>query len=486
MFWKNTNFALILHYISLILLFESLFMLSAAAIAAGYREPILSGMLGAALVTFSVGLLFYFLTRKFRNQEPGRRESLLIVSAGWFFLGFFGTLPYLLTGTIPHVANALFESVSGFSTTGSSILTDVEAMPKSILFWRSETHWIGGIGIIVMVIAIMPFLKVSGIQLFGSEASIVVEERIVPKMRYVARNFGIIYVGFTVAQTLLMWIAGMPLFDSVCHSFGTVATGGFSTQNDSIAGYSPVIQYIVTFFMLIAGMNFSLHFLLFTGRGRQMWKNEEWRFYLIIIFGVVALLTVTLFLKMGMPLEAAFRDASFQVVTIITATGFATDDYLLWPIYGQLLIAMLMLIGASAGSTGGGVKVIRHLVALKKIRHSFRRLIYPNAVSHVRYNGRVLDAEQVSGIIGFIIFYYLILVGGILFLMAVGLDAATSFGSVATTMAGIGPGFGTVGPVSNFAHLPDVAKYFLCLTMILGRLEIYPVVILFTPWFWKA
>mgnify|MGYP001074401800 CR=1 FL=1 len=486
MFGTKTNFALIIHYISLVLAIEGLFILSTAAIALIYREHALNGIVGAAGITFLTGMFLNLITRKWRYTEPGQRESLLIVFISWIFLGIMGATPYLFTRSIPHVADAVFESVSGFTTTGSSILKDIEIMPRSILFWRSLTHWIGGIGIIVMVLAIMPFMNIRGNMLFGSEASVVVEDSVTTKVRYVARNFGIIYAGLTLAEILSLILAGMPVFDSICHSFGTIATGGFGTKNNSIAGYSPAIHYIITIFMILSGMNFTLHFFALKGKFSKIWENEEMKYYLGTIVGVTLILTGILWLKMNYSPEWAFRSSLFQVASIITATGFATDDYLLWPSYANMFIAMLMLIGASAGSTGGGVKVIRHVIVVKKIKHHFRSLIHPSAFLSIHYGKKPLAPDQVSGIIGFVILYYLIVLFGTLVLMALGYDFGTSFGSIATTMDGCGPGFGTVGPVNNFAHLSDTAKYILSVSMITGRLEIYPVLILFTHWFWRT
>ena len=425
------------------------------------------------------------MTKKQRQIEPGRRESFLIVCLGWFFLGIIGAIPYYATNAIPQFVNAYFESISGFSTTGSSILSDIEALPKSLLFWRAETHWIGGMGIIVMVIAVMPFLNINGIYLFYSETTRVSDEKISTKIRYAARNMGLVYIGLTLIEILFLLAGKMTFFDSVCHSFATIATGGFSTQNDSITSYSPYIQYVITAFMLLSGINFTLHVLLLKGNFKAVIKNEELKLYLTIVAVVTLLIAVLLYTKMDFGVEAAFRNSIFQVVSIITATGFGSADYLQWPVLAMFLIGLLMLIGASAGSTGGGIKVIRHLISLKKIRHSLRELSRPNVVRVIRYNGHAVKPEYISAVLAFIITYYSILAASTLVLMIYGLDPATSFGSAATCMAGIGPGFGTVGPAGNFFHLPSGAKYFLTVLMVIGRLEIYSVLIIFTRSFWK-
>ncbi|MCY1723520.1 TrkH family potassium uptake protein [Prolixibacteraceae bacterium Z1-6] len=478
--------ALILHFVSIVVVFESLFMLLAVAVSFYYRESITCRFFLTFIGTLLFGVLLNILTRKKRYIEPSKRESFVIVSLGWILMGLVGTLPYLATQSIPQFTNAFFESISGFTTTGSSILADIELLPKSILFWRAETHWIGGMGIIVLVIAIMPFLKINGIYLFYSEISSVANEKVSTRIKNIARNLWLIYIGLTFVETILLWVGGMPLFDSVCHSFATIATGGFSTQNDSIAGYSPFVQYIIAFFMMMSGINFTVHFLMLNRKFKSALKNEELRLYLKIILFVGGIITLLLFFQhRELGFERAFRSSFFQVISIITATGFATADYLQWPVQAVGLIAILMLIGASSGSTGGGIKVIRHLIAFKKIRQGVTEIIYPNTVKVVRYNGKHIQKELVQNILTFIFFYYLIVAVGTFVMMFWTNDLATSFGAVATSMAGIGPGFGTVGPVSNFLHLPTGAKYFLALLMVVGRLEIYSLLVIFTPSFWR-
>jgi len=482
---KKINFPLVLRYIFIVLVAEGIFMTAASLYSLFGSPSILVPMAFSSAITLLTGLSGRYFTRKFRHSEPGKRDVTLIVSLGWIVVGIFGTFPYLTTGSIPNFPDAFFECVSGITTTGASILTDIEVLQPGILLWRSLTHWIGGIGIIVMVIALLPSTGTGAMHLFSSEASVVVEERMHSKIRYVARTFGFIYLSLTILEIVSLTLAGMPLFDSVCHSFGTIATGGFGTKNSSIAGYSPAIHYIIAIFMVLSGMNFTMHFLSVKGKFRQIWKNEEWRAYVLIIIFVTLFITLILYLKKDLPLETAFRNSFFQVSSIITATGFVTDDYLLWPLYGRILIFLLMLIGASAGSTGGGVKVIRHVIAFKKIRSMIINPVHSKAVIPIRYNGKTIDGGTVSSVFVFIIIYYAITASGMVILMLMGIDRATSLGGVITCMGGIGPGFGSVGPVYNFAHLPDGAKFLLSAHMIIGRLEIYPVIILFTRWFWK-
>lgn len=450
------------------------------------HEPELKRVFFAVLTTLGTGGFLYLVSWNSRYGEPGVREGLIIVSAGWIFLAFFGSLPYLYTQTIPAFADAWFESMSGFTTTGSSILSDIESLPRSMLFWRSETHWIGGMGIIVLVVAIMPLLKMYGGQLFNLEASVVVEEKFSTKIRYVARSIWMIYVGLTALETVLLTLGGMNLFDSICHSFATVATGGFSTKNTSIADYSPYIQYVITVFMLLSGINFVLHVLIASGKYKKALQNNELWFYLKIVFLVGAVLTLILFFSSEISFEKAFRNSYFQVISVITATGFATDDYLLWPTHGIMMIVLLMLVGACAGSTGGGVKVIRHYINWQVIKKSIKQTISPNAVYHVKYNNRTLSPKQVGAVSNFILLYYGIVVIGTIVMIGIGNDWETSFGSIVTTMGGIGPGFGNVGPASNFSMLTEPSKYLLTFTMLIGRLEIFPVLTLFTHWFWRT
>lgn len=483
---SKISIPLILHFISIVVTFESLFMLLALLVSLYYHETITQNLFFAFMATLGFGTMLNICTRNARHGEPSRRESFVIVSLGWAIMGLAGTIPYVATKSIPNFTNAFFESISGFTTTGSSILSDIEALPKSILFWRAETHWIGGMGIIVLVVAIMPFLNINGIYLFYSEISSVANEKVSTRIKTIARNLWFIYIGLTLAEILVLIIGGMPVFDSICHAFATVATGGFSTKNDSIASYSPFIQYSIAFFMLLSGINFSVHVLMLRGKCKQAFKNEEFRLYLKIIFTISAIISAFLFIQhREFGFEHAFRHSFFQVISILTATGFATTDYLHWPIQSIVLIAILMLIGASSGSTGGGIKVIRHLIVFKKIKQTFKEIHSPKTINVVRYNGNLVKPESVKNILTFIVSYLLIIAIGTIIMMLWTADLSTSFGAVATSMAGIGPGFGTVGPAGNFSHLPDGAKYFLTLIMVVGRLEIYSVLIIFSKSFWQ-
>lgn len=437
----------------------------------------------SGLIVLALGVLSWIITKKKNIGNINTREGYLIVTGSWLMISLFGSLPFMFSGYFTSFIDAFFESVSGFTTTGSSILTDIEALPKSILFWRSLTHWIGGIGIIVLVIVVIPSLSIGAQSLFTLESSF--QEKIHPRIKSVGFRLLVIYIGLTVAEAILLMIGKMNLFDSVCHSFGTVATGGFSPKNTSIADYSPYIQYVITAFMLLAGTNFLIHYYLIKRQFKNVKENDELKFFYIIIFVATVFITIVLLNKSNLSFENAFRDSLFQVTSIVTCTGFATADYLQWPVEAWVLIFFLMFLGGSIGSTSGGIKIIRHLVLFKSIKKIMAGLMSPNAIIPLRINGKTINQYKVNSILNFIIFYLLIFVFGSIVLVAMGLDIQTSVGSAATCMGGIGPGIGSVGPASNFAHLPDMAKIVLSALMILGRLELYTVLAIFTFSFWR-
>jgi len=398
-------------------------------------------------------------------------------------MSLIGSLPYIISGSVPSFINAFFESVSGFTTTGSSILTDIEVLPRSILFWRSLTHWIGGIGIIALFIILMPSLHAGGYQLFTLESSF--QEKIQPRIKSVALRLLLIYVLLTVIETVLLLFGEMNLFESVCHAFGTIATGGFSPKNSSIGGYSPYIQYVVMVFMLLSGTNFTIHYYLFNRNLKKIKSNEEFKFFLFILLITGGLITLILYFNTDKSFEESFRESFFQVISIVTCTGYATSDYLLWPKIAWLIIFFAMFLGGSTGSTAGGIKMARHLMLLKNLQHSFRELIHPEAISVLKLNGNIVSENVNRSILTFISTYFIIFFIGSILLVFTGLDEESSISAAATTMAGIGPGIGTVGPAGNFAHLHYLAKLILSFLMLIGRLEIYTVLILFSKNFWE-
>ena len=469
--------------ISRVLLIESLFVLSCIPVALYYNESPIPFLLTILVLTIPA-LTGFLLTRQVSLHDLHLKEGFLAVTLSWIFLVAAGSLPYLISGEIPGFIDALFESVSGFTTTGSSILTDIESLSFSILFWRSLTHWIGGLGIILLVIFILLTLNVGGYRLFSMESSL--KEKFHSKIRFMGRRLLLIYIILTALEILFLQVGGMNLFESVCHSFGTVATGGFSPKNDSLSGYSPYIQVVVTIFMVLSGINFSLYYFMALPSWKKVLRNEELKLYLALIAMSGIVVTFILIFQGSLAPAKAIRDAFFQVVSIITCTGFATTDYLIWPFGGVALILFLMLVGGSTGSTSGGIKIMRHLLVFKNIRRSFYSILQPRTVSVIRLNKKVVSPEANLKILTFIITYIGIVIVASLLLMAMGIEPATSLGSALTTMGGIGPGFGTVGPAFNFSHLPIAAKLVLILLMLIGRLEIFTILSIFTKSFWKV
>jgi len=476
------NWKLIINLLSRISFIVSAALLLSGGVGLFYSENI-RPFLWASIVTGSLGFLFFITTRNLHIEMIKRKEAFFLVTFSWFYVSLLGSLPFVFSGAIPSFTDAFFESVSGFTTTGSSILTDIEVLPKSILFWRSLTHWIGGIGIIVLFIIIMPSLHEGGYQLFTLESSF--QEKIQPKIKAVGQRLAYIYIILTALETILLLAGGMNLFESVCHAFGTIATGGFSPKNSSIGGYSAYIQYIIMIFMLLSGTNFIIHYYIYKKAFSKIKKNEEVRFYYSVIFLIGGLITLVLFFKGEKPLEYAFRESFFQVISIITTTGFATSDYLLWPVFAWILIFFSLFFGGSTGSTAGGIKMARHLLVIKNLSRVFRESVHPKAVFPMTLNGNIINEPVNNSILSFITLYMVIFSMGSIILSLTGLDWASSASATATAMAGIGPGIGTVGPASNFAHLTDPAKLTLTMLMILGRLEIFTVLILFTRNFWK-
>jgi trk system potassium uptake protein len=477
------NGKLIISVISRISFIITVALLVSAGVAMLCSESVSPFLYTSILTCFTGFVLFFLAKNKPEKERIARKEAFFSVTISWLFISLFGSLPYLISGSIPSFTDAFFESVSGFTTTGSSILTDIEILPKSILFWRSLTHWIGGIGIIVLFIIIMPSLHEGGYHLFTLESSF--QEKIQPRIRSVGQRLALIYVTLTVSEIILLLAGGMNLFESVCHAFGTVATGGFSPKNTSIGGYSAYIQYVVMVFMLFSGTNFIIHYHLIKKSFSKIRTNDEVKFYYLIIFFIGAAITLGLIFSVGKPLEEAFRESFFQVISIVTCTGYATADYLLWPSFAWLILFFAMFLGGSTGSTAGGIKMARHLVVFKNIKRFFRESFHRHAVIPLKINGNTISETENKSILSYVSTYLVVFVLGSLTLILTGLDGKTAASAAATTMAGIGPGIGTVGPVANFAHLSSVAKFILTFLMILGRLEIYTVLTLLTRNFWK-
>lgn len=481
---KGISFKVVLGFFGRIVFIESLFMISTLIIDLIYKENNFGLLLLSIAPSFFSGIILIYLTKDFKSQQMIRKESFLIVSLTWVIVSLFGSLPFLLLKYM-NFTDAFFETVSGFTTTGASILSDIERLPHSLLWWRSLTHWMGGIGIIVMVIAIFPYLKTSRLNLFSAEASVIVEDKPFPRILIITRWIWGIYISLTLIETILLMLGGMNLFESLCHSFGTVATGGFSTRNSSIADFSPYIQYVIAIFMILSGVNFTLYIFMIQKNFKKI-KNEELIAFLLIVgVSVVVVTLILIFSSNFKNFEEAFRVALFQIVSMITTTGFVTYDFTLWPHPAIAVIILIMFVGASAGSTSGNIKVARILLFFKNVFSYFRKLLHPEAISYVKYNGKIVSADINNAILVFIFTYVFIVFFGSFIVSLSGVDLISSFGAVATTMGGIGPGLGVCGPVGNFSSFPVFSKYFLSLIMIIGRLEIFTFLVIFTRNFWK-
>lgn len=483
---SDINFKLIIKFIGILLMLLSGFMVLSCLWSIYYGESTtIIHLLISSGITFLSGLLFYLSCLNHDHRNLGKKEGYIIVSLTWVSISVFGAIPFYLSGAIPSFTDAFFETISGFTTTGATILQDIEIMPKGLLFWRSMTHWLGGMGIIVLTLAILPILGVGGMQLFVAEAPGTTPSRLHPRITETAKRLWGIYVFFTLIQTFLLMLGNMDLFDSINHAFSTMATGGFSTRNDSIAGFSPYIQYVIILFMIIAGVSFSLHYFLLKGQFSKVLNNEELRFYGGVMLVFTIIFTLGLYFIHNTGFEKSFRDGLFQTVSIVTTTGFITADYLQWRSFLWFLIFMLMFTGGCIGSTGGGIKMIRVLVLVKNTRLEFKRLMHPMAVIPVRISGRAIPTEIINNFLAFFLLYMLIVLGGSGIMTFFGLDFTSAIGATAATIGNIGPAIGSVGPVNTYAHIHDGGKWVLSFFMLLGRLEIFTVLLLLSPSFWR-
>lgn len=494
---RTLNFKIISYILGILLIIEGAFLLTALPFSWYYSNEqtfefhLFDGrhdfwpLFISAIITFFSGGILYVIAGRGLKKVISKRDGYLIVSLAWVIISIFGALPFYLSGTIPSYTNAFFETISGFTTTGATIITDIEAMPKGLLFWRSMTHWIGGMGIIVLSLAILPFLGIGGMQLFIAEVPGPTPDKLHPRITQTAKRLWGIYVLLTVVETGFLMLGGMNFFEGLCHAFGTMATGGFSTRNTSIAEFSPYIQYVIIVFMIFAGTNFTLHYVALHGKIKDVWKNEEYRYYIFTIFIATVIIATTLFFTRQEGIEKSFRDSIFTVVSIITTTGFVTADYLIWPGVLWFLIFMLMFVGGSAGSTGGGIKVVRQLLLFKNSLLELKRLMHPQAVLPVRLNDRPVSQDIIFNVLAFFLIYMIIFAIGTFVMAFLGLDFESAIGSTAATLGNIGPGIGSVGPVGNFANIPMIGKWFLSFLMLLGRLELFTVLILLSPAFWK-
>ena len=482
----------------MLLIFNGSAMIISAIVSLIFNDGVIKEIALSAFLTIVIGSII-MLFNKNNIRQINKRDGYVIVTIGWLTMVLSGILPYYFTSSIDTFPNLFFETMSGYTTTGSTILNDVEALPKSIIFWRSMTHWLGGMGIIVLAIAILPLLGIGGMQLFSAEAPGISSDKIHPRISDTAKRLWIIYVGLTFLETILLKLAGMNFFDAINNSMSNIASGGFSSKNESIAYWNdvPIIQYIIIFFMFLAGTNFILIYFGLTGNFKKAIKNTEFKWYISLIGLFVILVTLTLFFSVDLTktsvyhpqiygeLESSFRHSLFQVVAIVTTTGFVTGDFISWSPFLTMFFFAIMFLGGSSGSTSGGVKILRHLILIKNGLLEFKRSLHPNAILPLRHNNSVLEKPIIIHVLAFFILYLILFIIGAGVLSLIGLDFVSAIGGAASSIGNVGPALGTLGPVSNFDSLPDLGKYWCSFLMLVGRLELFTVLIFFTPFFWR-
>ncbi|HHY36175.1 MAG TPA: TrkH family potassium uptake protein [Firmicutes bacterium] len=462
-----------------LLIFLGLTMLLPLVFSLFYGENIAPLLLSSG-ITMGCGLILRYYTAPV--TELNQREGYAVATLGWVAATVFGSLPFIFSGAAPTIIDAIFESMSGFSTTGATILADIEAQSKGILFWRSFTHWLGGMGILVLSVAILPRLGAGGLQLFRAEVPGPVADRFLPRVAATSRALWLVYVGMTLLQTVLLFLGGMSLFDALTHAFATMGTGGYSTRSESIAAFNSVyLEGVIIIFMFLAGTNFSLHYQVLSGKPGCLWKDAEFRFYTLVSLGTTLLISFNLWQAYYDSFLTALRHSAFQVVSITTTTGFSTADFDKWPSFSRGLLLLLEFFGGCAGSTGGAVKQIRILVLLKYGYRELKRLIHPRAVVPLRLGDKTIPEQVIAGIVGFIFLYVTIFIIGVLVLTGFNIELVTAISAVAATLGNIGPGLNAVGPMENFLALPQGVKLFLSFLMLLGRLEIFTVLVLLVP-----
>ena len=479
------NFRIIARVFSLLLIVEGLFMLIPAGISLIYSEHTAVSFLYSAIITVVSGMIVYTPLQD-EERVLGNKEGYIIVTGLWLIFSLFGTLPFILSGSVKNFGDAFFESMSGFSTTGATILTDIESLPHGILFWRSLTQWLGGIGIILISLSVFPVVKSINIQLVATEFSGLQTDKIHPRIKDAAIRLVGIYLILTLIETILLSAGGMPLFDSICHSFTTLSTGGFSTRNNGIAAFSsPFIMIVITIFMFLAGTNMAVIYFALKGKFRKTIGNNEFVFYALICLGFILVSSMVLYFKGNISSGKAITEGAFHVVSIITTTGFYTQNYSLWGSFMILVIFILMLTGGTAGSTSGGIKIVRLLLITKNDRQELKRLIHPNAFIPVRLDKHIIPQTTIYKILVFITLYFFVLCFSTFFISFMGYDLITSFSTSASMLGNIGPSLGRFGPFTNYTTVPMAGKWFLSGLMLLGRLELLTVMILFTRGFYK-
>ena len=479
------NFRFVINLLGRLLLIESLFLFLCMLIALFYQEPDSLAFAYSTAITAAAGGLICSLV-KVKDRVLAKKDGYFMVTMVWVIFSLFGCLPYIFGNTLPAFTDAFFETMSGFTTTGSTVINNVEIVPHATLLWRSLTHWLGGLGILMLFIAILPSLGIESRDLYVAETTGPTHSKTTYTFAGSARNMWKLYLILTLIQSILLSFGGMGIFDSICHSMSTMATGGFSTKCDSIAHWdSAYIQYVIIIFMFIAGTNLGLVYSTLMGNWRKLVHDNEFQHYFLITLTASVIIGTSLYLSNWGSLEKSFRDAIFQVVTIITTTGFATADYLLWPSMICLILFLLFFTGASAGSTSGGIKIVRIYLLFKNSFSELKQLIHPNAVISVKYNGKSVHPSILTSVMGFVILYIIIFTIGSLVMTPFTENPVTACSAVVSCMSNVGPGFGSLGPTYTYAHLHCFAKIFLAILMLIGRLEIFTVMVLFTKAFWK-
>jgi trk system potassium uptake protein TrkH len=478
------NFRVTIYSLGNLLVLLGALMATAVIPSIWFHDGAFLAVIGSAAVTVAAGILARRLALPVQG-DLSFREGFAVASLGWLTAGAFGALPFVVSGNIPNVISAYFESISGFTTTGATILTDIEELDPSLLYWRSLTQWLGGMGIIVLAVALLPLLGVGGMQLFRAEVPGPVKDRLLPRIQDTAKLLWAVYFLITLGAAVSLVLCDMPVFEAVCHAFTCMATGGFSPKNASIAAYGSAVHWVIIVFMFLAGVNFSLHYLALRGRVERYIRSEEFLFYVLLITGATAVVLAFNLGAGGPPLGDSIRNAVFQVVSICTTTGFGTDDYECWPVVNQVVIVMLMFVGGSSGSTAGGFKCVRVLLLFKHAYVQVFRLIHPHAVKHVKIDRKLVPEDVMQSILGLFALYVMAMLGATLIMAALGLDLVTSAASVITCLNNVGPGLGDVGPTKNFAAIPGLGKVVLTICMVMGRLELFTVMVLFLPSFWR-
>ena len=482
---KAIDIKLVVRIMSFLLLIESFFMLISAGVGYYYQEPSMKYLILASATASILGLVGIVSTPKI-NRNMHKREGFLVVSLIWVVFSVFGMLPAYWSCEIPNITDAFFETMSGFSTTGATIIQDVDNYPHGLMVWRCLQQWLGGMGIVVLSLAILPLITEGSMSLFSAEATGPTKEKIHSKISFTAKIFWSTYIGLTALNALFLWLGGMEVFDAICHALTTLSTGGFSTKGAGL-GYwgSPNLEYITIVFMFLGGTNFTLFFYLFKGKFKKIFSNEELKYYILIILVFSLLIFGSLMLHhIEYSLENAVRDSLFYVVSMITTTGQITTNFMMWPPFVFTLLWIVMLLGASSGSTSGGIKVARIVLLVKNSYYEFKRQIHPNAVIPVRYNDQIVQTQIINNVLAFVVVYMIVVLISTVLFTATGLNFEDAFGASASALGNVGPSIGTIG-TGNFSHFTPAAKWLMSFLMLVGRLELFTVLILLTPSFWK-